>query len=176
MKKMINIRNSVIIVLCFTVVFMAFGFILVSAELKHEKDAISSFHVDFTKSIKISSAKGSTIEPIGESNIDENGKVVHFHFTLNHVHDEIIYVTSIKNSGTLPAKVVDIVETPNYQDEVIGKNISPVVIRLSDVKGKTLMPNEEIEVKLVVYYNASLKESGKKDFDYDLTLITESIP
>lgn len=176
MKKMINIRNSVIIVLCCTIIFLAFGFIIVSAELKHEKDSLSSFHVDFVKSLKVSSAKGSSVEPSSNTMIDDNGKVLHFHFTLNQVHDEIIYVATIKNQGTIPAKIVDLVETPNYQDEEVSKSISPVAIRLSDVVGKTLMPNEEVEVKVVVYYNASLKESRKIDFNYSLTLITESNP
>ena len=38
MKKMINIRNTIIIVLCITIVLMAIGFIAISVKLKAYRD------------------------------------------------------------------------------------------------------------------------------------------
>ena len=38
MKKMINIRNSVIIIMAVTVIFLVIGFIILSMELKKQND------------------------------------------------------------------------------------------------------------------------------------------
>ncbi len=174
MKKLINIRNSVIIILCITIICMAFGFIVVSMELKNEKDKVSSFQVAFTKIEKASSVKGSTLEPIGEASIDENKTELHMKFELNAVHDELIYLATIRNKGTLPARIVDIVQSPNYDKETFSRMIRPVSIQLSDIKDKIIQPNEEIELKIVVYYNASTNGGNKKGFQYDLGIIAES--
>ena len=40
MKKMINIRNSVIIIMAVTVIFLVIGFIILSMELKKQNDEI----------------------------------------------------------------------------------------------------------------------------------------
>ena len=153
---------------------MAFGFIVVSMELKKEKDQVSTFQVAFTNVKKASSVKGSTIEPIGESFIDENGRELHLKFELNAAHDELIYVATIRNTGTLPAKIIDLMQSPNYEKETFSKMISPVTIQLSDYKNKILQPGEEYDLKIVVYYNSSVNGGGKKGFQYDLGIVAES--
>lgn len=175
MRKMINIRNSVIILLCITVICMAFGFIVISLSLKSEKEKISSFNVVFTKIKKTSSAKGTSVEPIGSGLIDTNKKLLHMTFQLNAPHDELIYVATIKNNGTIPARIVKIMESPNYQTEQMSKLIQPVTIQLSDIENKVLKPKEEIELRIIAFYNPTTTNASVKKIEYDLGLITESI-
>lgn len=175
MRKMINIRNSVIILLCITIICMAFGFIVISLSLKNEKEKVSSFNVAFTKVKKTSSAKGSSIEPAGTWLIDSNKKILHMTFQLNAPHDELIYVATIKNNGTIPAKIIKVMESPDYQTEQMSKIIQPVTIQLSDIEGKILNPKEEIELRMIVFYNPTTTDISTKKIQYDLGLITESI-
>ena len=48
MKKMIGARNTIIIVLCFTIVCLGIGFILLSMEIKKEREKEPSFQVVFS--------------------------------------------------------------------------------------------------------------------------------
>lgn len=175
MKKLINIRNSVIIILCITVICMAVGFIVVSIELKKQKEIKNSFNVVFTKIVKSSSVKGSNIEPISQAQIDKNNHIINMNFQLNATHDEIIYIATIKNTGTIPAKIIDIIESPNYKDKSFSKLIDPVTIQISEMENKILQPEEETELKIIIYYNPSSLENTKKDFKYSIGLLTKSI-
>ena len=74
MKTMINIRNSVIIVLCVTIVFMGIGFIVLSMKLEDKINDVGKFDVSFTNVTKDSSTKGGTINPSGNVEISEEGK------------------------------------------------------------------------------------------------------
>lgn len=174
MKNMIHIRNSVIVVLCITIVFMGIGFIVLSVNLKKEKDMTHSFDVSFVDVTKSSSVKGSNVEPAGKATIVENGKEVDMAFTVNAVHDELVYIATIKNKGTLAAEIVDIIESPDYKLDSFNKSINPVTITLSNIKGKIIPPGESIELKIVVYYNPSTNAGGKKTFPYRIGLITKS--
>lgn len=175
MKKMINIRNSVIIILCITIICMAIGFIVVSIELKKQKDIKNSFNVEFTKIVKSSSVKGSTTEPIGLAQIDNNRHLIHMNFQLNATHDELIYTATIKNTGNIAAKIIDIIESPNYHDKQFSKLIDPITIQISELENRVLQPEEEVELKIIVYYNPSSLEHNKKEFNYSLGLLTKSV-
>lgn len=175
MKSMIHIRNSVIIILCMTVILLGIGFIVLSVELKNKNDEVPVLDVVFTDIKKISSVKGSDKEPTSKAEIITSGTELNMNFNLNSVHDEITYVAEIKNKGNLSCEIVDVLESPNYNDSEFNKLISPVSINLSDVKGKIIPPGEEIELKIVVYYNKkeNVKE-GPKSFSYKVGLITKS--
>ena len=175
MKNMIHIRNSVIIVLSVTIVFMTIGFTLLAVKLKQLTNIEHSYNVSFTSIKKTSSIKGSNIEAVGNTNIVNNGKEIDMAFTMNAVHDELVYIAKIKNKGNIPSKIVDIMESPNYKIDKFNNLIAPVSITLSDIKGKTLLPKEEIDLKIVLYYNPTTKEVGKRTFEYKIGLITESI-
>ena len=174
MKNMIHIRNSVIIVLCITIIFMGIGFIVLSVDLKNKKDEVHSFDVIFTSVNRASSVKGSNIEPTGKANIIENGKEIDMAFTMNAFHDELVYIAKIKNKGTLPAEIVDIIESPDYKEDSFNKLIFPVSITLSNIKGKIIAAGEEMDLKIVVYYNPSSNPSGMRTFQYKIGLITKS--
>ena len=168
MKKMVNIRNSVIIVLCFTIICLVVGFIIVSMELKKEKEEALSFNVIFSEIKKTSSIKGSAVEPRSSAQFEANKKSIHMEYELNAIHDEIIYEVKIKNEGTVPARIVKIMESPNYQKEEIAKTIKPITIQITDMENKIVNPKEELEVKIIVSYNPTTSENIPKSINFDL--------
>ena len=174
MRKMINIRNSVIVLLCITIICMGIGYIVLSMKLKNVQDEVHSFDVAFSAVKKTSSVKGSNIEPSGRVAIADNGKEVEMQFNLYATHDEMSYVATIENKGTLPAEIVDIMESPDYNLNEFKKIISPVTITLGDIKGKIIPPGDSIDLKIVVYYNPSSSKVVSKVFSYKIGLITKS--
>lgn len=172
MKKMINIRNSVIIILCITIICMAIGFIVISVDYTKNKNLELSYNVVFNKIKKLSSVKGSNIEPKGEVKINDDSTEIEMKITMNSPHDELSYIATIENDGTVPIEILDIMESPDYKLDSFKKLISPVTITLSDVKGKVIKPNETLDLKIVFYYNSG--SSSPKTFDYKIGLITKS--
>ena len=172
MKSMINIRNSVIIVLCITIICMALGFIVISVDYTKNKNKDLTYKVEFTKIKKKSSIKGSTIEPKGKVSISENAAEIEMNITMNSQHDELSYIATIENEGTVPIEIVDIIESPDYKLDSFKKLISPVTITLSDVEGKIIKPNETLDLKIIFYYNGT--STGPKTFDYKIGLITKT--
>ena len=175
MKKLLNLRNSIITVLCITIICLGIGFIVMSTELKKAKDEQEKFDVSFVSVNKTSSVKSTDKEPIGKAEIVEKNKEIKMNFVMNSTHDEIVYTAIIKNRGTMNARIVDIIESPNYNEKSIKSLISPVTIKVSDVKGKVIKPNEEIEIKITAYYNPSQQEVTQKNIDYKIGLITNSV-
>ena len=174
MKKMIKLRNSIIIVLSVTILLLCIGFVVMALSLKYQKDKINTLDVSFTEINKSAPIKGSTIEPIGNAEISDNGKIINMSFSLNAPHDEITYTAIITNKGTLPAKIADIVESPDYSLPQFNNMISPVSIKISDIKDKVIKPDEELELKVVVYYSPSTQPATNKTFSYKLGLIAST--
>ena len=172
MKKMINIRNSVIIILCITIICMAIGFIVISIDYTKHKNIDLTYSVIFDKVKKLSSVKGSNTEPKGIVKISENQSEIEMNITMNSVHDELSYIATIENNSTVPIEIVDIMESPDYKLDSFKKLINPVTVTLSDVKGKVIKPNETLDLKIVFYYNTG--STGSKTFDYKIGLITKS--
>ena len=172
MKKLINVRNSVIIILCITIICMAIGFIVISVDYTKKTKENFSYSVIFTKIKKLSSVKGSTSEPKGTVSIDEDQAEIEMNITMNSPHDELSYIATIENEGTVPIEIVDIMESPDYKLASFKKLITPVTVTLSDVKGKVIEPGETIDVKIIFYYNGT--SSGIKTFDYKIGLITKT--
>ena len=67
-------RRHLVIVLSVTILCMSLGFIVLSFAFNSKKNGISSFDVSFTNIEKVSSVKGSDIEPIGNLDILSAGK------------------------------------------------------------------------------------------------------
>lgn len=170
MKKPINIRNSVIVILCVTIITLAVGFIVLSIELETKKNQV--FDISFKKIDKVTSIRGGNIEPIGDIKILSEGKILDMNFTLSNVHDELIYKATIKNEGTISARIIDILETPEYSKS-LSTSIKPLSISYTDIEGKILEAGEETEIKISVVYNPTEKQ-GKKNISLKLGLITKS--
>ena len=65
-------------------------------------------------------------------------------------------------------------QSPDYQKEEFAKTIKPITIQISDIEGKVINPKEEVDLKIIVYYNSTTMENKPKSFDFNLGLITES--
>ena len=175
MKKLLNLRNSIITILCITIICLGIGFIVMSTELKKIKEEEEKFDVSFISIDKTSSIKSTEKEPFGNAEIIEENKEIKMNFVMNSTHDEIVYTAVIKNKGTMPARIVDVIESPNYNEKTIKNIIDPVTIKVTDVKGKVIKPNEEVEIKIVAYYNPSQQEITQKNIDYKIGLVTNSV-
>jgi len=173
MKKMIHVRNGVIIILCITIICMGVGFIALSMEMKALQDKVNFYDVSFVSFTKTSTTKGGKVDPSSEVEIVGNGKELDMKFTLNAAHDEVGYTVLVKNNGTMAARIVDLLESPDYTDSSFQKNIAPVSITHSDIIDKVLEPGDEVEFRIDVYYNPSTL-SGVRSFNYKLGLITEA--
>lgn len=174
MKFVNYIREHLIVVLCGTIVCMCFGFIILSLAFKNEKNSVSVFDVSFVDIEKESAVKGSDIEPTATTDILDGGKKIDMDFTLSAVHDELTYLATIKNKGTMSAEIVDIFESPDYSISSFQNMITPVSISLSDIRGKVIPAGESTNLKIVVYYPPSNLEIKKKTFHYSIGLITKS--
>ena len=104
----------------------------------------------------------------------DGGKKIDMDFVLNAVHDELTYLATIRNKGTMPAEIVDILESPDYSISSFQNMITPVSISLSDIRGKVIPAGETMNLKIVVYYPPSNLEVKKKTFHYSIGLITKS--
>ena len=95
-------------------------------------------------------------------------------FVLNGGNDELSYIATIKNNGTLPAEIVDVIESPDYREDSFKKSISPVSISISDIKGKIIPPGDDVELKIVVYYTPSSSLNSPKSIPLKLGLLVKS--
>ncbi len=155
MKKDGKIKNTIIVILCITIISMAIGFMVLSMRLERYKSEEEVFDVRFTTVKLLSSIKGGEKDPIGNFDIDKTGKILDMDFQLFKEHDEIDYEVTIKNDGTVPASIVCLFSSPDFRSKDVIKSISPVTISISDVSGKLLEPGEETIVKISAIYNAS---------------------
>ena len=177
MKKLLNNKKNqtiILIILCITILLLGIGYIFLSVALKKQYDKVNVFDVEFTDIQKYSSIKGSNIEPTGSIDITSEGTMLNCKFVLSSFNDELTYIVKIKNRGNIKAQIVKLVSSPDYSLDSFRNLISPVTISLSDIEGKTLDVNEEIELKISVYYNPSSKKASKKTIDYNLGIITKS--
>ena len=164
MKK-INIRNLIITLLCITVIILAIGYSVLAIRLDAYKNKKESDE---------SSVKGGTEEPECTTSINDDGHTLSMNFTLNNPKDEMAYTVTIKNTGTLKAKIIDIVSSPDYiNDKLAINSIKPVSITKTDISGKILEPNEEATFKVLAVYNNG--GTGVKKIPYKLSLISSSV-
>ena len=174
MKKMIDIRNSIIVILCITIICMCVGFAVLSVELKKEKDSTPVASIQFTDVKLSSSIKGSDKEPSGKIDIVKDGLSLDMLFTMNAINDELTYIANIANRGNVPIEIVDLLESPNYKDHSFKDLIAPVTISLSDIKGNIVPAGEEISLKIRVHYAPGKITSVKKTIPYKIGLLTRS--
>ena len=174
MKNMIHGKNIIIIFLCVTIIFLAIGFIFLSVQLNHQVEGDFSHSVIFTKVEKVSSIKGGSKEPFGSANIVVDGHEIEMEFELSSAHDEVTFVATIQNTGDTTAKIVDIMESPNYRDLSFSSIISPIQIELSNVVSKILEPMDSCELKINVIYPVTKEKNKPNKFHYKIGLLTEA--
>ena len=93
---------------------------------------------------------------------------------MNNPKDELAYEITIKNTGDIPAKIIKIISSPDYiKDGKISSLIEPVRITHTEINNKTLFPDEQIKVKLLVTYNMT-NEVKPMIIPYQLTVLATS--
>lgn len=175
MKKTVNIRNLIIIMLCITIICMGVGFAYLSVVLENKTKEKSTLEVTFTKVTAETPIKGGIISPSGEKKLLNSNKTLDFNFTLYTPRDELAYTITVKNTGTLTAKIEDVITYPNYiGDEEEKALIHPIALTHNDLSNKIIEPDEELQIKLVVSYQAT-GNIGQVTIPYQMTILASSI-
>ena len=175
LKKLINIRNLIIIILCLTIISLGIGFAFLSIELQERSDENLIFDVSITKVEQNTSINGGITSPSTQHFISQNEKTITTHLKMYAPYDEISYTLTIENKGTITAEIVDLIETPDYlKDNNAKSSIAPIEISHLDIIGKVLEPGETTELKVVALYKPT-QTVQPKIFTYKLSIIAESL-
>lgn len=174
MKK-IGIRNIIIALLCVTIICMAIGFSILSNQISNLKNKDYSFDVVVEEVKEATSVKGGITSPKCDYKINDDGHTLDMKFTLYTELDELAYNVIIENKGTMKAKIIDIISSPDYTNvKALSESIKPISITKTDISGKILAPGETTTIKVVARYNTSTTK-GTKEIPYKLSLITQSV-
>lgn len=175
MKNLISIKNTIIVILCITIIFLGIGFSYLAMQLKSSKQNEANFNVDFYKALELTPVQGGSKMPTVNSSITNSNKTITMQFNLFYPRDEINYKIIIKNTGNIPAQIINFVEVPDYlNNEKSAKQIYPVKITHNDIVGKKLDPDEEVELTITAYFN--YKETAKKiSVPYQINIIASSV-
>ena len=139
MRSDFNVRNLIIVMLCTTIICMGIGFVYLSILLDKKNNEKDIFDVSIIKVSEKTPIKGGLITPVGSSLIINEGRSVNFDFTLNVPGDELAYTVTLKNKGTLSAKIIDLIEYPECSNKGEEQElIKPIVITMTEVKNKVL--------------------------------------
>lgn len=174
MKKNINIRNLIIVMLCITIILMGIGFVFLASRLELISNEKSTTSVEITKVEVGTAIKGGTIEPTAIKELLDEGHTVKFNFTLNSPKDELAYEITIKNTGNSPVKIIRLISSPDYINDSKQKSlIDPVTITHTNISNKVLEPYQTVKVKLLVTYNMS-NTIKQINIPYQLTILATS--
>lgn len=175
MKRHVNIRTLIIIMLCITIICMCIGFAYLSVILENKNNEKPILDISFTKITEETPIKGGMISPVGTKKLSNANKTLDFNFILYTPQDELSYTIIVENTGTLPAKIEDILTYPNYlDDEAVKNSIYPITITHNDLSGKVLEPDEQLQIKLVVSYMPK-GNIGQVSIPYQLTVLASSV-
>ena len=177
MKKKDRVKNTIIVVLCVTIIFMGIGFMVLSMRLEGYRSEEEVFDVRFTSVRLLSSIKGGEKEPRGTLSIEDTGKILDMDFSLFKEHDQVDYEVIIKNEGTVEASIVSLFSSPDFRSKEMIQSLYPVTISISDISGKLLEPGEETTVKISAIYNSVPEDvllDDKIDLSGKIGIIAES--
>ena len=174
MKNLIKTKDWIIISLCLTIICLGIGFSVISIQLESIKKTSDVFKVEITKVEERTPVKGGTNAPSVTSTITNNKQTVDMEFNLSTPRDEIGYRITIKNTGNIPAKIINIIENPDYiNDNIAANNILPVKISHNNISGKVLLPNEETELNIIAIFEYNSMPSNMK-IPYQISILTQS--
>lgn len=164
-----------IIALCITIICLCFGFSYLSMELENLNGEKNNFNLSFVKVTPRTPVQGGTKTPTGTASISNSGKTVNLQFNLYSPYDELSYEITIKNEGSIPAEIINLVEVPDYiNDSAKANEIYPVQISHNDVVGKEINPGEEITLTVLAYYNYKA-QYNLIQVPYQISLLASSI-
>lgn len=166
MKKQFSIHIIIIFVLSIAVISMAIGFIVINNKLKTEEKVKERYEVKISKVIKNNVINGSKKIVNTEYNIIDGNKTVELSMNFKDKNDSISYTVIIKNTGTLPAKIDNVIERTNFDTRLLS-------IKYNDIIGDVIEPKDEIELNVDI--NVPNKKIFSKDLIYKLTILTSNI-
>ena len=164
MKSRIKSRNVIIIVLCTTIVLLCLGFLSLSFKLQKYENEKNTFHIIMKKVEKNTFVKGGNNAPIGTYHMKNNGISLDMKFELFSPKDEIAYTITLVNTGTIPARIVDLAES---------QSTTQIAITHDKIAGKVLQPNEELPFSLVVLVDNKEKFTPTT-MTYQLNILADS--
>ena len=165
MKKR-NINNIIISALSITIILMGIGFIYLSMKITSLEKNKSKYEVKIVDIEEGTIINGTKKTIVNNYNITDNNKTVEFNFKLNDLKDSLSYKVIIKNTGTLPAQIDNIIERTNYDKSYLN-------IKYNDVLGEVIEPKEEISLDISI--SPMKKEILSKDFIYKISILTSNI-
>ncbi len=175
MKKTANIRNIIIVMLCITIIFMGIGFAYLSVILEEKTTEKHILDVSIVRIEEETPIKGGLVAPIGVRELKNDKKTLNFNFIMYTPQDELAYKIIVRNTGTLPAKIEDVITYPNYlEDEKVKESILPITISHNDISDKVIEPEEELEIKLVTSYANTGQNIGQVSINYQMTILATS--
>ena len=175
MKKLIKNKNLIIVILCITIICLSIGFSLIAFELKKSESNNKIYDVSIVNIKEGTAIKGGVVLPSGESKTKDNGKTAQFNFTLNNPKDSLTYIITIKNNGSLKAKIDGLAESPDYlNDNNQANSILPVIINHNDITGQELNPGEEINLTITVEF-ASSGQTMTKTIPYQISILSSCV-
>ena len=166
MKKQFSIHIIIIFVLSIAVISMAIGFIVINNKLKTEEKVKERYEVKISKVIKNNVINGSKKIVNTEYNIIDGNITVELSMNFKDKNDSISYTVIIKNTGTLPAKIDNVIERTNFDTRLLS-------IKYNDIIGDVIEPKDEIELNVDI--NVPNKKIFSKDLIYKLTILTSNI-
>ena len=120
---------------------MAIGFSFLSTQIDTLKNRDISFNVVIDEVREATSVKGGVTSPKCNYKINDDGHTLDMDFTLYSELDELAYNIIIENKGTIKAKIIDIISSPDYANvKLLAESIKPVSITKTDISGKILAP------------------------------------
>ena len=107
----------------------------------------------------------------GEASIDSSKKTVDFNVNLYAPGDLLTYTITIKNSGTIPAKIESIIENPAYSTTE-ASIVSPIIFAYDDITNQKLAPGETKQMSVTISYDINaISLAPEATLNYQLTVI-----
>lgn len=175
MKNMINKRNTIIIILCTTIILMALAFSYLSMQLANLKQKRFYHDVSIEKVEKLTPIQGGKTLPTATHSLINSKKTIDMQFNLAAPRDEVSYKITIKNKGTNKSKIVGLVEAPDYLNNAqTAATILPAKITHNNITGTTLEPEEEVVLTVIAYFPKNGTPIPIK-IPYQISILSESI-
>lgn len=165
-NKKVRLESVIILILSITIIFVAIGIMYLSIKLDNCNKTKSRYEVKVVKVVKETVIGGSNNSVKTNYELADKNKTVKFSLNLSDAKDFVSYTVVIKNTGTLPAKIDNILEKTNYQSNLLN-------IKYNDIIGDIIEPGDEIELSISI--NSPQPEIYSKDLDYQITILTSNI-
>jgi len=176
-KKTISVKSIIIVLLLLTTIILACGFSYISGKYKELSQEKTVFDVTFIDLKQKTPIRGGSESPIGLSSLSNDGKTLNFNATLFNNYDELYFTCRLVNNSTIPAKVITLIQNPNYSgDSSLRNEIEPIEIEYDNIYNKVLLPGEKIDLDIKITYNNEGQTSAlSKTVSFSISVIANGV-